>query len=331
MIFKDPWVLLFLPLVILLSLRLCRRDRASSIRFSSTKLLKSLRPTLKVKLTQKLPFLRALVISLLLFSLARPRLPIGQTHIESEGIDIVLAIDVSSSMLAEDFTIGRIRHNRLTVVKSVVEDFIQRRKSDRIGMVAFAGRAYTVCPLTLDYGWVISNLERVEIGAIEDGTAVGSAINSSLNRLKDTQAKSKVIILLTDGVSNAGKISPITAAEAAAALGIKVYTIGVGSAGLAPYPVKGFFGSTIYRNIQVEIDEQTLMKIAQITDAEYFRATDTKSLTQIYRQIDALEKTTAQESGFEEYKENFSGFLIGAIGFLLFEIFVSNTILRRVP
>jgi len=227
--FKDPWVLLFLPLIIFLTFLLRKRDTASSIRFSSAELLKQMRPTLKLRLARNLSFLRMTVIILLLFALARPRFVLEETKIETEGIDIVLAIDTSTSMLAEDFKVGRMRQNRLEAVKKVVEDFIGMRQSDRIGMVAFAARAYTVCPLTLDYAWLISNLERVEIGAIEDGTAVGSAINSSLNRLKDTEAKSKVIVLLTDGVNNAGKVSPLTAAEAAKALGVKIYTIGAGT------------------------------------------------------------------------------------------------------
>jgi len=327
----DPWVLLFLPLILLLFYLLHKRNRVSSIKFSSKDLLENFRPTLRTRLSGKLGFLRVAVLVLLLLALSRPRVPIDEMHVEAEGIDIVLAIDVSSSMLAEDFTVAKVRQNRLAVVKKVVEDFIARRRSDRIGMVAFAARAYTVCPLTLDYEWLISNLERVEIGAIEDGTAVGSAISSSLNRLKDTESKAKVIILLTDGVSNAGKVMPLTAAEAAGALGVKIYTIGAGTEGLAPYPVQGFFGKTFYRNIKVEIDEKTLMEIAQMTDGRYFRATDTKSLTEIYRQIDKLEKTKVQEHGFQEYKELFSNVLIGALVLLLFEIVLSNTILRRLP
>jgi len=205
------------------------------------------------------------------------------------------------------------------------------RQSDRIGMVAFAARAYTVCPLTLDYPWLISNLERVEIGAIEDGTAVGSAISSSLNRLKDTEAKAKVIVLLTDGVNNAGKISPLTAAEAAKALGVKIYTIGAGTKGLAPYPVRGLFGQKGYRNIKVEIDEKTLKKIARMSGGKYFRATDAKSLKNIYREIDALEKTPIEETGFQQYKELFSRLVVSALSLLMLEIFLSNTVLRRLP
>lgn len=331
MMFKDSWVLLFLPVIILLVYIFQKRDISSSIRFSSGELVKNFPSTLKLRLSRKLIFLRVAAIILLLLALARPRLALEETKIESEGIDIVLAIDCSTSMLAEDFKIGKSRQNRLKVAKDAVEDFIKMRKSDRIAMVAFAARAYTVCPLTLDYAWLIKNLERVEIGAIEDGTAIGSAISSSLNRLRDTEAKSKVVVLLTDGVNNIGKISPLTAAEAAKALGIKIYTIGAGTRGLAPYPVRGFFGRTIYQNIKVEIDEETLKKIAQETGGKYFRATDTESLRQIYQEIDALEKTLVEESGFQEYKELFAKVLVPGLVLLMLEIVLSNTILKKIP
>lgn len=302
MIFKDPWILLFFPLVIALAYLFKLKAKTSSIRFSSAELLKGRRPTLKLLLAKNLIYLRAAALLLFFLALARPRIPLQETKIRTEGIDILLAIDASGSMLAEDFTIGTKRYNRLDIVKKVVEDFIRMRKSDRIGLVAFAGRAYTVCPLTLDYDWLIKNLERVEIGSIEDGTAIGSAISSSLNRLKDTVAKSKIVILLTDGVNNAGKISPLTAAEAAKALGIKVYTIGAGSKGPVPYPVRGPWGQIAYRKVEIKIDEAILRQIAEKTGSQYFRATDTESLKKIYKEIDALEKTTIEEMGFRIYQ-----------------------------
>lgn len=270
-------------------------------------------------------------MALFLLGLARPRIPLQETKIHSEGIDIVLAIDCSGSMLAEDFKIGGRRQNRLEVVKTVVEEFVQKRESDRIGMIAFAARAYTVCPLTLDYNWLIKNLERVKIGAIEDGTAIGSAISSSLNRLTSTEAKSKIIILLTDGINNAGKISPWTATEAAQALGIKIYTIGTGTKGLVPFPVQGFWQKTVYQNVKIEIDEEMLKKIADETKGKYFRATDTESLRKIYKEIDSLEKTLVQEVGFQEYKELFPYFLIPGLLFLILEVVLSNTALRKLP
>jgi Ca-activated chloride channel family protein len=198
-------------------------------------------------------------------------------------------------------------------------------------LVAFAARAYTVCPLTLDYDWLIRNLQRVNIGSIEDGTAVGSAIASSVNRLKDTPAKSKIIILLTDGINNVGNIPPLTSAKIAKALGIKIYTIGVGSKGFVPYPVKTFWGEVVYQNVQIEIDEEILKNIAQETGAKYFRALDTQSLEEIYKEIDKLEKTPIQESGFQQYRELFSLFLWAGLSILILEVILSNTILRKIP
>ncbi|MFH1867789.1 MAG: VWA domain-containing protein [Candidatus Omnitrophota bacterium] len=331
MIFKDPWILLFFPFVIVAAYFLKPIYSSSAMRFSSAELLKSRKPTLKLLLAKNLIYLRAAALLLFFLALARPRIPLQETKIQTEGVDIVLAIDASGSMRAEDFTIGTKRCNRLDIVKKVVEDFIRMRKSDRIGIVAFAARAYTVCPLTLDYDWLIKNLERVEIGSIEDGTAVGSAISSSLNRLKETEAKSKIVILLTDGINNAGKISPLTAAEAAKALGIKVYTIGAGSKGEVPYPVRGPWGQTAYRKVEIEIDENMLKQIAQETGAKYFRATDTESLKSIYKEIDTLEKTPVEEIGFQEYEELFFRFLIAGLVLLLLEIILSNTILRKLP
>jgi Ca-activated chloride channel family protein len=331
MVFKDIWILLFIPLVIALGYIINKRREPASIRFSSGQLLKSSKATWKVILAKNLFYLRLAAIVLFIIALARPRTPLEESRVETEGIDIVLTVDCSGSMLAEDFTIAGKRYNRLAVVKDVVKDFIQARKNDRIGIVAFAARAYTVCPLTLDYDWLLQNLERVEIGTIEDGTAVGSALSSSLNRLRDTKAKSKIIILLTDGVNNTGKIAPLTAAEAAKALGIKVYTIGAGSKGLVPYPVQDFWGRKAYQNVEINIDEDTLSKIAQETNAKYFRATDTESLKQIYQEIDSLEKTKFEEKGFQEYKELFYLFLITGLILLILEVILSNTILRRLP
>ncbi|MDD2703416.1 MAG: VWA domain-containing protein, partial [Candidatus Omnitrophica bacterium] len=195
----------------------------------------------------------------------------------------------------------------------------------------FASRAYTVCPLTLDYGWLLDNLERVKTGLVEDGTAVGSGIAASVNRLKDAGAKSKVVILLTDGRNNTGVISPLTAAEAAKALKVKVYTIGAGSKGPVPYPVRDFFGNTVYQPVEIDIDEDTLIKIADMTGAKYFRATDTESLRKIYKEINVLEKTVIEEKGYSEYNELFAVFLVPGLLVLLLDIVLANTILRKIP
>jgi len=331
MIFNQPWVLLLFPVIAICMYLVRRKATSSSIRFSSEALVRRARPTLKLILSRNLLYLRIAVILLFVLALARPRIPLEEMKVWTEGIDIILTIDCSGSMLAEDFKIGKVRQNRLEVVKKVVEDFIKERKDDRIGIIAFAARAYTVCPLTLDHSWLIKNLARIKIGAIEDGTAIGSAIGSSLNRLKDSEAEGKIIILLTDGINNAGRISPLTAAEAAAALGIKIYTIGAGTKGLAHYPMLGFWGQTVYQNVKIEVDEATLKKVARISGGKYFRATDTKSLEEIYNQIDSLEKTPIEEAGFQEYRELFSPLVILGLILLISEIILSNTILRKLP
>lgn len=331
MTLHNPFILFLLPLAAAIILYIKKKNVSSGFRFSSVELAGNLRDSFKVRLSRNLFFLRLLSASLLILALARPQSPVADSKIQTEGIDITLAIDCSTSMLAEDFTLGAKRQNRLEVVKDVVRDFIKGRKNDRIAIVAFAQRAYTVCPLTLDYGWLLANLDRVKTGLIEDGTAIGSGIATSLNRLRDSKAKSKIIILLTDGRNNAGQISPLTAAEAAKPLKVKVYTIGAGTKGMAPYPAQDFFGNVVYQPARIDIDEDTLKKIASITGAEYFRATDTDSLRKIYSQIDRLEKTKIEEKGYMEYNELFPYFLIPALILIILEIILSNTFLRKIP
>lgn len=328
--FLNPWFLILLPPVFVF-IFYARRIGSPSVRFSSGRFFSPLGTSFKIRLNKNIIFLRGGAAFLIIFALARPQSPVEESRIQTEGVDIVLAVDVSTSMLAEDFKIRGKRVNRLEAVKDVVENFIKGRKNDRIGMVVFAAMAYTVCPITIDYGWLLQNLERVKIGMVEDGTAIGLGILSSLNRLKDSEAKGKVIILLTDGRNNAGDISPLTAAEAARALGVKIYTIGAGTRGTAPYPAKDFFGNTVYKPVKVDIDEDTLMKIASETGAKYFRATDTGSLEKIYDEINKLEKTPMEEKGYLEYSKLFPVFLIPGIFLLFLEIVLSNTILRKVP
>jgi Ca-activated chloride channel family protein len=308
-----------------------KKTSAPGVRFPSQSLISGLRHSLKARLSAQMIFVRLAAASLMIAALARPQSPVSDAKIQSEGIDIVLAIDCSTSMLAEDFKMGNTRQNRLDVVKEVVKEFIEGRSNDRIGIVAFAARAYTVCPLTLDYGWLSENLKRIKTGLIEDGTAVGSGIAASLNRLRNTSAKGKAVILLTDGRNNTGSIAPLTAAEAAKALKIKVYTIGAGTKELAPYPVKDFFGNNSYQMIRIDIDEDTLGKIASVTDGKYFRATDTQSLRRIYNEIDRLEKAPLEEKGYVEHNELFAVFLIPALALVLLEIFLVNTVFRKVP
>ena len=330
MIFKDPWILLLVPLVIGLLLFIQRR-KPVSIRFSSKELVAGLPVSWKIKFRHIPVVLRSVVLALFLIALAGPRAVLKQTPHESEGIDIVLAIDASGSMAAEDFTIGGQRYNRLDVVKNVVREFIANRGGDKIGLVTFAALAYTVCPLTTDYAWLMTNLERVRLGMITDGTAIGSAINSSLTRLKNSEAKSKVMILLTDGVNNAGEVDPLTAARAAQALGVKIYTIGAGTKGFAPFPVQDIFGRKTYQQVHIDIDEDLLRGIAQVTGGKYFRATDTESLRAIYNAIDALEKTRIKQTGYFEYEEWFDEALLLALVILAIELVLGNTLLLRIP
>jgi Ca-activated chloride channel family protein len=331
MTFKDPLIFLLFPALLLLLFYARKRQRHPGLRFSFGELVKGLGGTLRTRLSRNMVILRGIALALILLALARPQSSLEESVIEAEGIDIALVVDVSTSMLAEDFTLDGRRRNRLYAAKKVMEEFIEEREFDRIGLVAFASRAYTVCPLTLDYSWLIQNLERTGIGMLEDGTAIGSGISSALNRLKDTEAKGKVVILLTDGINNAGRISPLTAAEAAKALGIKIYTIGAGTRGLAPYPAKDMFGRTVYQRIKIPIDEETLKKVARATGGLYFRATDTESLREIYKEIDSLEKIPIEEKGYVEYRELFHLFLIPGLIIIFLEMLLSNTLLRRIP
>jgi len=325
------FILIFLlPLVAYLSVKYEKRFK-SSIRFSNRALVENIRPTLRAILLNKIIYLRVFILLLVIFALAKPESITEETKVYTEGIDIVLAVDVSGSMRAMDFEIKGERVDRLEAVKDVLEKFIPKRPNDRIALVAFAALAYTVCPLTLDHDWLEKNLERISIGMMEDGTAIGSAISASLNRLKDVETKEKIIILLTDGRNNAGRISPLVAAEAAKALGVKIYTIGAGTKGLAPYPVQDMFGNIALRSVKIEIDEDLLKKIAKETGGMYFRATDLSSLEEIYDEIDKLETTPMEETGYNVYKQLFPFVLIPALILLLLEMFLSNTWLRRIP
>jgi Ca-activated chloride channel homolog len=331
MIFHNPLFLVLLPIAILIIIYVQRKNLTSGFKFSAGELVQDLKPTFKIVLSQKIIYLRLIAAALIILALARPQFPVADSKIHTEGIDIVLVLDSSTSMLAEDFKINGKRESRIEVIKNVVRNFIKGRQNDRLGVVTFAARAYTVCPLTLDYDWVLSNIDRIRSGMLEDGTAIGSGIATSLNRLKNSKAKSKVIILLTDGRNNIGAISPLTATEAAKALKVKIYTIGAGAKGPVPYPVRDFFGNKVYQYIEVDLDEDTLTKIADITGAKYYRATDTESLRNIYTEIDKLEKTPIQEKGYEQYNELFPLFLIPGLILVLLEIILANTILRKIP
>ena len=330
--FATPWVLSLLLLIPLLAWLKGKFGGTPGVIFPSTKTLRAIGVRRRSRAGDLLTALTLGAFAAFVIAEARPQLGKTITRTQASGVDIMLALDVSRSMLSEDFSIGSQRANRVEAVKKVAQQFIEQRPNDRIGIIAFAGRPYRVSPLTLDHDWLIRSLnDRVQIGLVEDGTAIGSALATAENRLKDRDAKTKIIVLLTDGDNNAGKVMPITAAEAAKALGIRIYTIGAGTRGMAPYPFTTPFGQTIYQNIQVEIDEDTLKKIADISGGEFFRATDTRSLQDIFAEIDKLEKTKIEVEKIAQYRDLFPWFLMAGISLLVIEIAASQTIWRRLP
>lgn len=326
----DPWLLALLVLLPLV-LRMARRQRPATLRYPLLDAVRAVGPGARTRWQWLSPALRVIAFALLVLALARPQLGKASSQIATEGIDILLAVDISGSMLAEDFTVAGQRANRLQALKSVVRQFLTKRPGDRVGLVLFAARPYTQAPLTLDHGWLLQNLDRAEVGLIEDGTAVGSGLATAVSRLEASDAKSKIVILLTDGQNNAGKVTPLTAAEAAKALGYKVYTIGVGTQGVAPYPATDMFGNKVYRPMQVDIDEVTLKKVAELTGGRYFRATDTPSLEQIYDEIDQLEKSPYQGLQYLEYDELYVWLALPAFLLLAFESVLGATWLRVLP
>ena len=274
-----------------------------------------------------LPFaLRAAAFALLVVALARPQDVEQNVRTNAEGIDIMLAIDVSGSMLARDF-----KPDRITAAKEVAGSFIADRYGDRIGLVAFAGEAFTQSPLTTDQSTLQTLLARIRSGLIEDGTAIGNGLATAINRLRESDAKSKVIILLTDGVNNQGQIAPMTAAEIAKAQGIRVYTIGVGSEGMAPYPAIDMFGNLTFVNQKVEIDEKVLNAISDMTGGKYFRATDKDKLKAVYNEINQLEKSKIEVTEHISYHELFLTWVLAALGLLMAEFLLSNLVLKRIP
>ena len=329
--FDHPEVLWLLALLPLLALLRGRRGAAGAIRYSSTQTAKAIAGPRKSRAGRWLATLRILALSALVVALARPQMVHDTSEVDASGIDIILAVDVSGSMEALDFTINNEPANRVDVVKKVVSRFIDERPNDRIGLVAFAGRPYMVSPLTLDHHWLQRRLKTIHPGMVEDGTAIGSALGSSVNRLRDQKAKSRIVILLTDGMNNAGKILPVTAAEAAETLGIKIYTIGAGSRGEVPVPITDPFGNKKIVRAKVDIDEDTLKQVAQMTGAQYYRATDTDSLEKIYKDINKLETTTRKIKKFEHSNEMFLWAALGALFLMGIELTLKQTRFRRLP
>jgi Ca-activated chloride channel family protein len=322
------WLFAALPLVLLWR---GRRGPVAAIEYSDVSLARDVARRGRSRIGMLIWLLPILAAALMIVGLARPQRAHGRTTITANGIDIVLGLDVSGSMQALDFQIDHQRVNRIEVVKSVVSKFIDERQDDRIGIIAFAGSPYLVSPMTLDHDWLQQNLERVAVGNADDGTAIGSALAASVNRLRLTRAKSKVVILLTDGVNNTGKISPLAAAEAAKAMGVKVYTIGVGVRGEAPIPVQDAVGNRRLVMARVDVDEKTLQAIADQTGGKFYRATDTDSLQRIYEQINRLEKTEQTVQKFEHTEELYPWALYPALGILCLAVLLQQTRLRRLP
>jgi len=325
--FAYEWVLYFLFLIPLMLAWYFFRGmkNQSSVTYSSLNIFKDVPSTLRERLRHLLIFLRVIAIGLLIVALARPQNFTSGKNVSTEGIDIAMVLDISGSMLAED-----LKPNRLDAAKIVIDEFVEGRVSDRIGLVVFARDAFTQCPLTIDYSVLRNLLLDIRSGMIEDGTAIGNAIANGVNRLKESDAKSRIIILLTDGVNNSGEVDPISAAEIAKTFEVRIYTIGVGTRGEAPYPVKTPFG-TRYQMIPVEIDEEVLQQIAVITDGQYFRATNNRALQNIYEKIDELEKTKIEITSYKNASELFYNWLGWGLFFLLAELGISRTILRKIP
>lgn len=328
--FQYPWVLVLLLLVPVMVWLRRRSTGGNKLPFSSEHVLAHLPVGWTVYASRMLPYLFGVAMVLLVLALARPQKGLDEHRVKTEGIDIVMLVDLSTSMRALDFSTKLEKKNRLDAAKDVIEEFVMERDNDRIGMVGFAALPYSVAPLTLDHGWLVQRMQTLKTGMLEDGTAIGSAIASGVNRLRDSEAESRVIVLLTDGMNNRGKISPENAARAAKALGIKIYTVGAGSdKGWAEYPGAGFFGGT--GRIEVEIDEESLREIARITGGSYFRATDMESLKKIYDEIDEMEKTEIEMQDYTRYEEMFMAFAWWGLGFLLLERILAYSRIGRLP
>ena len=332
MTFAHPFLLLLLLLLPLAAWLQGRRGQPPAFLYSSVKLVEGLTRARRSRAGNLLAALRWLVLALFLVALAQPRLTKSTTEVKASGIDIVAALDLSGSMISEDFEVRGERVNRVNMAKSVLRDFIDKRPNDRIGLVVFAREAYIATPLTLDHDYLQENLARLEIGAInENATAIGDALTTAVNRLRDLKSKSKIIILATDGQNNSGNTEPLRAAAAAAAFGVKIYTVGIGEQGQAPMPAHDMFGRKVYQMVPVDVDETTLQKIADQTGGKYYRADNADKFRQIYAEIDKLEKTEATVNKFTEYKELFGWFVGAGLALLLLELVLGETIFRRLP
>jgi Ca-activated chloride channel family protein len=325
--FKNPellWLLVLVPVIIVYFWKVKRNSR-TQIRISSTEAFKNYRPSLKQRMVN-LPFmLRVLSMSLLVVALARPQSSSRASNVKTEGISVVIALDISSSMLAEDF-----KPNRIEAAKKVAIEFIEGRPNDLIGLVIFSGQSFTQCPLTSDHAVLKNLLKDIKSGMVKDGTAIGEGLATSVSSIKDAPTKSKVVVLITDGVNNSGSIAPLTAGEIALTFGVRVYSVGVGTRGMAPYPVQTLFGVQ-YQNMEVQIDEDLLTAVAEATDGRYYRAVNNKRLEAIFAEIDKLEKSKIEITEFKRYTEEYFPFaLLAGILFML-ELILRYAWLRTLP
>ncbi len=328
MVFANPTylylLLLLIPMIGWYIWKLCKSQ--ASLQVSSSEAFDVPQAASWKVYLRHVPFvLRMAAIAVLVIVLARPQSTNSWQNTSTEGIDIVMAMDVSTSMLAQDF-----KPNRLEAAKDVAASFINGRPNDNIGLVVFAAESFTQCPLTVDHSVLLNLFKDIQPGIIQDGTAIGLGLANAVSRVKDSMAKSKVIILLTDGVNNAGEIAPVTAAEIAKTFGIRIYAIGVGTQGSAPYPFQTAFGIQ-YQNIPVEIDEPTLKQIAATTGGQYFRATDNASLKEIYSEIDKMEKTKISVQQYSKKQEEYKNWALLLFVLLLAEVLLKNTLLRNIP
>ena len=331
MTFAHPFLLLLLLLLPVLAWLKGRRGAPPAFVYSSVQLVRAMQNIHRSRFGGFLGSLRWLTLALFIVALAQPRFAKSTTEIKASGVDIVVALDLSSSMMSEDFEVSSGRINRFDMARQVLSGFIDKRPNDRIGLVLFASQAFIGTPLTLDHDFLHENIDRLQLGLIRDGTAIGDGLGTAVNRLRDLKVKSKIVILMTDGVNNTGKLDPLLAAEAAAAVKVKVYTVGIGEQGSAPMPV--FMGGQKvgYQNVPVDVDEATLQKIADKTGGKYYRADNAEKFQQIYNEIDKLEKTEASVKKYTEYKELFPWFVAAGLALLLLEFVLSQTTFRRLP
>jgi Ca-activated chloride channel homolog len=332
MTFGHPYPLLLLLLLPLLAWLKGKRGEPPAFVYSSVQLVRGL---LNLSRTRSGGFLSALTwlaLALFIFALAQPRFTRSETKVTASGVDIVVALDMSGSMISEDFEVRGQRVNRFNMARAVLKGFIDKRPNDRIGLVVFATQPFIATPLTLDHDFLQENLDRLKIGDIDENrTAIGSALSTAINRLREVKSKSKIVILMTDGQNNSGKIEPLLAAEAAEALAVKVYTIGVGTRGMAPMPVF-FGGQRVGEQMQpVDIDEDTLQKIADRTGGKYYRADNAAHFQAIYAEIDKLEKTEKEVKKFAQHRELFAWAITPGLGLLLLEVLLRQTVWRRLP